>query len=51
MELLFADLSIKEYAHLASNTGISTAIIKSTFPEYNVDMITQFMVYLSSVKQ
>ena len=43
---LFADQSIKEYVHLASNTGIiSTAIIKSTFPEYNVDMITQFMVH------
>ena len=42
---LFADQSLKEYAHLASNTGIvPTAIIKSTFPEYDVDMITQFMV-------
>ena len=43
---LFADQSLKEYAHLASNTGIiPTTIIKSTFPEYNVDMITRFMVH------
>ena len=43
---LFADQSLKEYAHLASNTGIiPTAIIKSTFSEYNVDMITRFMVH------
>ena len=43
---LFAHQSLKEYAHLASNTGIiPTAIIKSTFPEYNADMITQFMVH------
>ena len=43
---MFADQSLKEYAHLASNTGIiPTAIIKSTFPEYNVDMISWFMVH------
>ena len=43
---LFADQSLKEYAHLASNTGIiPTAIIQSTFPEYNVGMITQFMIH------
>ena len=44
--VLFAVQSLKKYAHLASNTGIiPTAIIKSTFPEYNVDMITRFMVH------
>ncbi|KAL5502268.1 hypothetical protein EMCRGX_G009014 [Ephydatia muelleri] len=43
---LFAHQSLKEYAHLTSNSGIiPTALIKSTFPEYNVDMITQFMVH------
>ena len=43
---LFADQSLKEYAHLASNTGIiPTANIKSTFPEYNVDMVSRFMVH------
>ena len=43
---LFADQSLKEYVPLASNTGIiTTAIIKSTFPEYNVDMITRFMTH------
>ena len=41
-----ADQSLKEYVPLASNTGIiTTAIIKSTFPEYNVDMITRFMTH------
>ena len=44
--VLFADQSLKEYARLASNTGIiPTANIKSTFPEYNVDMIARFMVH------
>ena len=43
---LFADPSLKEYAHIASNTGIiSRAILEKTFPEYNVDMITQFMIH------
>ena len=43
---LFADQSLKEYAHLASNTGIiPTANIKSAFPKYNVGMITQFMIH------
>ena len=43
---LFAHHSLKEYAPLASNTGIiPTAIIKSTFPKYDVDMITQFMIH------
>ena len=43
---LLADQSLKEYAHLASNTGIiPTANIKSAFPKYNVGMITQFMIH------
>ena len=43
---LFADPSFKVYVCLASNTGIiPTAIIKTTFPEYDVDMITQLMVH------
>ena len=43
---LFADPSLKEYAHIASNTGIiSRAVLEKTFPEYNVDMITQFMIH------
>ena len=43
---LFADPSLKEYVHIASNTGIiSRAVLKKTFPEYNVDMITQFMIH------
>ena len=43
---LFADPSLKEYAHIASNTGIiSRAILEKTFPEFNVDMITQFMIH------
>ena len=43
---LFADPSIKEYAHIASNTGIiPRAVLEKTFPEYNVDMITQFMIH------
>ena len=43
---LFAHQSLKEYAPLTSNTGIiPTANIKSTFPEYNIDMITQFMIH------
>ena len=43
---LFADPSLKEYAHIASNTGIiSRAVLEKTFPEYNVDMIAQFMIH------
>ena len=43
---LFADPSLKEYAHIASNTGIiSRVVLEKTFPEYNVDMITQFMIH------
>ena len=43
---LFADPSLKEYIHVASNTGIvPRAVIKRIFPEYNVEMITQFMIH------
>ena len=43
---LFADPSFKQYSPLASNTGIiPVALIKETFPEYNPDMITQFMIH------
>ena len=43
---LFADPCLKEYAHIASNTGIiCRAVLEKTFPEYNVDMITQFMIH------
>ena len=43
---LFADPSLKEYVHIASNTGIiSRAELEKTFPEYNVDMIAQFMIH------
>eukprot|EP00731_Ephydatia_muelleri_P034169 Em0049g16a len=43
---LFADPSLKEYIHVASNTGIvPRAVIKKIFPEYNVEMITQFMIH------
>eukprot|EP00731_Ephydatia_muelleri_P033821 Em0039g7a len=43
---LFADPSLKEYIRVASNTGIvPKAVIKKIFPEYNVEMITQFMIH------
>eukprot|EP00731_Ephydatia_muelleri_P001003 Em0001g1003a len=43
---LFADPSLKEYIHVASNTGIvPKAVIKKIFSEYNVEMITQFMIH------
>eukprot|EP00731_Ephydatia_muelleri_P011846 Em0006g740a len=43
---LFADPSLKEYIHVASNTGIvPRAVIKKIFPEYNIEMITQFMIH------
>ena len=43
---LFADQSLKEYIHVASNTGIvPTAVIKKIFPQYNVEMLTQFMIH------
>ena len=43
---MFADPSLKEYIHVASNTGIvPIAMIKKIFPEYNIEMITQFMIH------
>ena len=43
---LFADPSLKEYIHVASNTGIvPTAFINKIFPEYNIEMLTQFMIH------
>ena len=43
---LFADPSLKNYVHIASNTGIiPIAVLEKAFPEYNVDMITQFMIH------
>ena len=43
---LFADPSLKEYIHVASNTGIvARAVIKKIFPEYNIEMLTQFMIH------
>ena len=43
---LFADPSLKEYAHIASNTGIiPRAVLEKTFLEYNIDMIIQFMIH------
>ena len=42
---LFADPSLKEYIHVASNTGIvPRAVIKKIFLEYNIEMIIQFRV-------
>ena len=43
---LFADPSLKEYTQLASNTGIvPRAVLGKAFPEYNIKMITQFMIH------
>ena len=43
---LFADPLLKKSTGLASTTGIiSTAVLKKTFPDYNCDMITKFMVH------
>ena len=43
---MFADPSLKEYIHLASNTGIiSVSALKQAFPEYNIQMIAQFMIH------
>ena len=43
---LFADPVLKISTGLASTTGIiSTAVLKKAFPDYNCDMITQFMVH------
>ena len=43
---LFAHPSLKEYIRVASNTGIvPKAVIQKIFPEYNIEMITQFMIH------
>ena len=43
---IFADPSLKEYTHLVSNTGIvRRAVLGAAFPEYNIEMITQFMIH------
>ena len=43
---LFADPVVKKSTGFASTTGIiSTAVLKKAFPDYNCDMITQFMVH------
>ena len=43
---IFADPSLKEYTQLASNTGIvPRAVLEKAFPEYNIEMITQFMIH------
>ena len=43
---LFADPVLNKSTGLASTTGIiSTAVLKKAFPDYNCDMITQFMVH------
>ena len=43
---LFADPSQKEYIPVANNAGIvPRSVIKKIFPEYNAEMITQFMIH------
>ena len=43
---LFADQSLKEYICVASNTGIvPKAVIQDIFPEYKIQMISQFMIH------
>ena len=43
---IFADPSLKQYIRLASNTGIvPRAVLEKAFPEYNIEMITQFMIH------
>ena len=43
---IFANPSLKEYTQLASNTGIvPRAVLEKAFPEYNIEMITQFMIH------
>ena len=42
---LFADSNLKEYRQLSSNTGIiPKAVLSKAFPEYDVEMIAQFMI-------
>ena len=43
---LFADPSLKQYTKLASNIGmIPSATLQKAFPQYNIEMITKFMVH------
>ena len=43
---LFADPSLKQYTQLASNTGIiPRSVLQKAFPQYNIEMITKFMVH------
>ena len=43
---LFADPSLKKYTQLASNTGIiPRSALQKAFPQYNIEMITKFMVH------
>ena len=43
---LFADPSYKEYIHLASSTGIiPRSVLEAALPDYNIKMITQFMIH------
>ena len=43
---LFADPSLKEYICVASNTGIvPKAVIQEKYLEYNIEMISQFMIH------
>ena len=43
---LFADRVLYKSTGLTSTTGIiSTAVLKKAFPDYNCDMITQFMIH------
>ena len=42
---LFADSNLKEYRRLSSNTGIiPKAVLRKSFPQYDVEMIAQFMI-------
>ena len=42
---LFADPSLKEYIHLVSSTGIiRRSVLEAAFPEYNIEMITRFIL-------
>ena len=43
--VLFAPTHFKEHIPIASNTGvIPISVLKCHFPQYNIDMITQFLI-------
>ena len=43
--VLFAPAHFKEHIPIASNTGvIPISVLKCHFPQYNIDMITQFLI-------